>query len=102
VAKAQAAAGATKVEADHEQERALIEGDYKQAEMEYEAGVLKAHASYEKDAYRLLVRKRRHEYELKEKKILAELAEAGKFNLIGTSGDKMVQAMMSGTFSAKL
>jgi regulator of protease activity HflC (stomatin/prohibitin superfamily) len=102
VAKAQAAAGATKVEADHEQERALIEADYKQAEMEYEAGVLRAHASYEKDAYRLLVRKRRHEYELKEKQILAELAETGKFNLIGTSGDKMVQAMMSGTFSAKL
>jgi hypothetical protein len=45
-----------------------------------------------------LAAKREHDLLMREKSILCQLADKGNFNLIGTSGDKLVNAMLQGTF----
>jgi regulator of protease activity HflC (stomatin/prohibitin superfamily) len=102
VARAAAAHEAVKIAADHEAEALDIEAGYKYDEMRYEGLCLKAHASYEKDSSRTLFAKRKHELDLKEKGMLCELARIGNFNLIGTAGDRIIDAVMKGSFSAKL
>jgi len=98
VARAASQAELTRIQADHEEETAVIEASYQEQEMINEAGILKAEANTERTAVKLLARKRRHDVDLREKEILAELAETGKFNLIGTPGDSLVAAMLEGNF----
>lgn len=97
--KAQTAATEVKIEADLEEEQAIIEGKYMEEEMVCEAGTTKSEAETEKRAHTLLAKKRKHDLDLREKQILSELAATGTFNLIGSSGDKVVSAMMTGSFA---
>jgi len=97
LAKAESTANAMRVKADQEEEQAVIEATWKQEEMICEAGATKHDASAEKEASKCLAAKRKHELELREKSIMAGLAERGNFNLIGTSGDKIINAVMTGS-----
>jgi len=97
LAKAESAANALRIKADQEEEQAVIEATWKQEEMICEAGATKHDASAEKEASKCLAAKRKHELELREKSIMAGLAERGNFNLIGTSGDKIINAVMTGS-----
>jgi len=102
LAEAGARSRTKKIEADQLEEQQIVEAESFQEEMIYDAGVLKAEASTERQAAKLLQHKRKHDYELTEKKILGMLAQDGSFNLIGPSGDKIVSAMLDGSFQAKL
>jgi len=61
-----------------------------------EAEATKYEAAAEKEASKGLIHARKHELDLREKEILASLAGTGNFNLVGTSGDRLVAAMMTG------
>mmetsp|Transcript_70301 Transcript_70301/g.128751 ORF Transcript_70301/g.128751 Transcript_70301/m.128751 type:complete len:436 (-) Transcript_70301:126-1433(-) len=100
-AQAQASANTKKIQADLEQEEEEIKANWQMEKMVCEAEVTKFEAGAEAEASLHLAAKRKHEMDLREKGILAGLAERGRFNLIGTPGDRIISAMMSGTFGAK-
>lgn len=97
IAKAEATSVAERITADVKEEEMIIEGTWKMQKMICEAEATKHDASAEKEASRTLVAKRTHEMDLREKRILGELGESGKFNLIGTTGDQMLFALMTGS-----
>lgn len=76
-----------------------IAAGWNEKKMICEAGATKHEAAAEKEASRGLVAKRKHELDLREKEILATLAETGNFNLVGSSGDRLIGAMMTGKLS---
>jgi len=98
IAEAATASAEMKIQAELEAEAAEIKADGEMQEMINEAGCIKADAKTESLAHTLLTKRRKHDLDLREKQILAELAEKGTFNLIGTSGDKMVNAILKGQF----
>lgn len=69
---------------------------WKEHRMRSEAYATKHDSTAEKEASKGLIAARKHELDLREKEILAKLAETGNFNLVGTSGDRLVAAMMTG------
>jgi len=98
LAKAEAEANRVRVQAELAEEQAIIQGNWQEEKMLCEAQATKYEAAAEAEASRCLVAKRRHQLDLREKAILTKLAEQGNFNLVGSSGDKMVAAMMKGSF----
>lgn len=97
ISKSEASASAKKVKAEEEYEVKVIEAQWKEEKAVCEAQAQKYQASAEKEASRCLIAARQHEAQLREKAILCKLAEQGKFNLVGTPGDKLVNAMMTGS-----
>lgn len=98
VATAQSNKNSKMIAADLEQEEEEIKAAWQMDKMICEAEVTKAEASAEAEASLHLAAKREHEKNMREKGILQGLAEKGRFNLIGTPGDRIITAMMKGTF----
>jgi len=98
LAKAESDGSAMRVKAELEAEEAVIQAGWQEEKMICEAEATKHEASAEGEASKCLAAKRKHELELREKAILMKLAGQGNFNLIGTAGDKMISAMMTGSF----
>jgi regulator of protease activity HflC (stomatin/prohibitin superfamily) len=98
LARANAEDNKVRVQAELEEEKAIIEASWQEEKMVCEAQATKYDAAAEAEASRCMAAKRRHELDLREKVILTKLAEQGNFNLVGSSGDKMVAAMMTGSF----
>jgi regulator of protease activity HflC (stomatin/prohibitin superfamily) len=96
IAKAEAEATALKLQADLDYEKVLIEAGWQEETMVCDAAATKHEAGAEKEMSRSFVAKRKHDLDLREKAILASMAGSGNFNLIGTAGDKVVNAMMTG------
>jgi len=99
LAKAEAEANKVRVQAELAEEQAIIQANWQEEKMLCEAQATKYESAAEAEASRCLAAKRRHQLDLREKAILTKLAEQGNFNLVGSSGDKMVAAMMKGSFS---
>jgi len=98
IAEAATAAAEVRIQADMEEEQAVIQAIAAEDGMKQEAVIIKTEAKIEGQAYTLLAKRRKHDLDLREKAILQDLATKGNFNLIGTSGDKMIEAMMKGQF----
>merc|ERR1712032_76041 len=98
MANAEAESNAFRTGAELEKWEAVIEADWKEAEMKSDAQAIKNDASAQQAAGSLLSAKRQHELHLKEKRILTDLAGQGKFNLYGTWGDRVIWAMLTGSF----
>mmetsp|Transcript_34254 Transcript_34254/g.102359 ORF Transcript_34254/g.102359 Transcript_34254/m.102359 type:complete len:417 (-) Transcript_34254:242-1492(-) len=96
-ANADAAANTVKVEAELKAEEMIIEGKWQEEKMVCDAEATKHEAGAESEASKCLAAKRQHELDLREKQILMKLAEQGNFNLIGSAGDKIINAMMTGS-----
>jgi len=96
-ARAEAASAEIKIHADLMEESSTIEAKAQEKEVLSNAEVIKLEAMAEKEATRNLAAKRKHELDLHEKRILLGLSEKGNFNLVGTSGDRLVNAMMTGS-----
>merc|ERR1719223_2134549 len=92
-----AAAATKKIKADEDYEVKVIEAQWQEEKAICEAQAQKYEASAEKEASKCMVASREHEKQLREKDILCKLAQNGKFNLVGTPGDKLVSAMMTGS-----
>jgi len=96
LAKAEADATAIKLKADLDHEKVVIEASWQEEADLCEAAATKYEAGAEKEMSRSYVAKRKHDMDLREKAILENLAKSGNFKLIGTSGDKVINAMMTG------
>jgi len=99
MAKAESQARTTRLKAELQAEEAIIEGGWQEEKMVCEAAATKHEASAEAEASECLAAKRQHELDFFEKSILMKLAEHGDFNLVGSSGDRLISAMMSGSLS---
>merc|ERR1719223_1352101 len=97
MARTNAAATTKKIKADEDFECKVIEAQWKEQKAICEAQAQKYEAQAEEEASKCLVAAREHEKQLREKDILCKLAQNGKFNLVGTPGDKLVNAMMTGS-----
>lgn len=86
------------LQADMHEETEVIGAEARREEMVNEAMGIKHECATERMADKMLAASRRHQVDLREKTIIGELAENGNFNLVGTSGDKIVESMMSGRF----
>lgn len=100
ISKAEADAEATRVKADVEYEKAQVNAEAEKNRLTSDGTAIKLDAGAEEMASQHLVKKRQYELEMREKEILNKLASKGNFNLIGEPGDKMVDAVMTGQFSA--
>jgi regulator of protease activity HflC (stomatin/prohibitin superfamily) len=98
VAQAEAAANTVKIKADFAEEEEVIKAGYQEEQMMCDAMVTKALASVEMEGIKNLEKKREHEVLLQEKGILTKLAASGRFNLIGSPGDRLVNAVLKGSF----
>lgn len=97
-AKSEASANLVKMKADLAEEEASIAASWQQEQMICDAKATTFEAAAEEEASECLKEKRRHELEIREKAILTKLAEQGNFNLVGSTGDKLIEAMMTGSF----
>jgi len=97
LATANAAHVTAQIEADEMQEVMIANAEAAEQQMKCDSQATKHEAQAEKIATKCLVAKRRHELELREKSILAMLAETGHFNLVGTSGDRIINSMLTGS-----
>lgn len=98
VSNAEEASAQKRIKGDIDAEARLIEGNWQEEKMVCEAEGTKHEATAEEEASRCLIAKREHELKLKERGIIAKLAESGRFNLIGTQADKLITAVMTGSF----
>jgi len=96
IAKAEADSTGLRLKADLDYEKVLIEASWQEEAMICDAAATKHEASAEKEMSRSYVAKRKHDMDLREKVILQNLAGTGNFNLVGTSGDKVINSMMTG------
>lgn len=96
IAKADADAIAMRIHAETAAVVEKIKAECQEADMVADANVVKFEATAEKEASHYLVAQRKHELETREKGVLKQMAQTGTFNLVGDSGDKILQAMMSG------
>lgn len=99
MAQAETLAAEKKIKGDIEAEMKLKEGSWEEERMVCEAQSVKHEASAEKEASISLVESRKHQLDLREKSILTRLASSGSFNLIGSSADQLISAMLTGSFS---
>jgi len=99
LSKAEADGNKVRVQAELAEEQAIIQANWQEEKMLCEAQATKYEAAAEAEASKCLAAKRKHELDLREKAILTKLGEQGCFNLVGSSGDKMVTAMMTGSFN---
>jgi len=97
LAKAEINSSTMRVKAELGAEEAIIQGNWQEEQMVCEAAATKHEASAEQEASLCLAAKRQHELDLHEKTILMKLAEHGDFNLVGSAGDKLLNAMMTGS-----
>jgi len=98
VAKASAKANEVRMKAQESAEVDTIKATWQEEKMKSDAEVIKSTAEMEEAAIKGLAATRQHELDMKEKSILGSFAQSGKFNLIGTNGDKIVGALLNGTF----
>merc|ERR1712137_981447 len=96
--KAEEASAQKRIKGDIDAEARLIEGNWQEEKMICEAEGTKHEATAEEEASRCLIAKREHELKLKERGIIGKLAQDGRFNLIGTQADKLITAVMTGSF----
>mmetsp|Transcript_106275 Transcript_106275/g.310719 ORF Transcript_106275/g.310719 Transcript_106275/m.310719 type:complete len:419 (+) Transcript_106275:60-1316(+) len=96
VSKAEADAEARRVQADIDYEKALMSATAEKERLVGEGEAVKLDAQAEAESSQHLTHKRRHELDLREKDILMKLAGKADYNLIGSPGDALVGAMMSG------
>jgi len=82
--------------ADLNYEMGIVDAEAKLQKMLGEAKAVKLDAEAESGAQQHLGAKRQYEISMREKEILAEIARKKQFNLIGTPGDKLIEALMTG------
>merc|ERR1712232_1191767 len=97
MAEADSKAQSKKIAADHEEEKAILQASWQEEKMLMDAEVMKCEADMEAEAIKNLAAKRQFDMQIREKGILKQLASKGSFNLIGTSGDRLVNAVLTGT-----
>jgi len=102
LAKAEANATRIRCEAELEAEKTVIEAGWQEEQMVCDAEATKHEADAERETSSCLVEKRKHELCVREREILASFAKNGAFNMVGQSGDLLVQAMMSGSMGQAL
>merc|ERR1712137_748303 len=90
ISKAEAKASAEKIAGE-------LRAGWMEKKMLCEAQAVRHLMASEIVASKCLVAKRRHELITQEKQIMGDIAEVGKFNLIGSPGDQIVNAMISGS-----
>jgi len=100
ISKAEAEAEAIRVQADIAYENSTLNAEAEKQKWIGEAKAIKMDAAAEAAASVHLVQKRKFDLDIREKEILNVLAEKGNFNLIGEPGDKMLDSLMTGNFSA--
>lgn len=98
IARAEQAAEQKRVDAEIECEQKTFAGAVEEEKMICEAEATKHDAVAEEEGSRCLIAKREHELKMKERNIIGKLAEIGNFNLIGTQADKLISAVMTGSF----
>lgn len=99
ISKAEAEAEARRVQADIGFEKAQMYAEAEKQRLIGQAAALKVDAEAEEKASTHLLHKRRHELEMLEKDVIMKLAQKSNYNLVGDSGDKLVDAVMTGHLS---
>mmetsp|Transcript_65121 Transcript_65121/g.187168 ORF Transcript_65121/g.187168 Transcript_65121/m.187168 type:complete len:413 (+) Transcript_65121:3-1241(+) len=102
ISQAEADSTSVRCKAELEAEKMVIEAGWREEQMVCDAEATKHEAVAEREASVCLVEKRRHELAMRERQILAQFAAKGQFNMVGESGDQLIQAMMSGSISQSL
>jgi hypothetical protein len=100
MAEAESRACTKKIEADLDEEKAILEAGWQEEKMLMDAEVTKCEADMEAEAIKNLAAKREFDMLMREKGILKQLATKGSFNLVGTSGDRLVNAVLTGTLES--
>jgi len=98
--QAQADAEAKRVAADVAYQSTTLNAEAEMKKLQSDAMAIRLDADAENEASRHLVQKRKFELDIREKEILNKLAQKGNFNLIGQPGDRMVEAVMTGSWSS--
>lgn len=96
ISKAEAKASAEKIAGELKAEEEEIRAGWMEKKMLCEAEAVRHLMVSEIVASKSLVAKRRHELLVQEKQIMGDIAQVGKFNLIGSPGDQIVNAVISG------
>merc|ERR1719433_2514675 len=96
ISKAEAEAEARRVKADINFENAQMNAEAEKQRMIGEAAAIKVDAEAEEKASKHLTYKRKHEIDMLEKDVIMKLAQKANYNLVGESGDKLVDAVMTG------
>merc|ERR1740120_617991 len=96
ISRAEADAEARRVQADIQYRQVQMTSEAEKRKFEAEAAATKLDADAEAKASGPLTHKRKHELEMREKEVLRKLAQKANYNLIGASGDRLVDAMMTG------
>lgn len=100
--KAEARANAARVQADIEYEKKMAEAESEKDALMGEAKRIEMEAQAEQEAFALFQAKREHKLKMLEKEVIMNLAQKINFNLIGDSGDVLVNAVMNGKLSEDL
>jgi len=70
------------------------------AQSKREAQAIRRDAEVEMNLEQQVALKRQHEIALAQRRVLAELAEKGEYNLIGPAGDDMLKSLLGGEFGS--
>jgi len=101
ISKAEADAEARRVKADIAFEKALLNAEAEKARYEGEGEAIRLDADAEAEASQHLTHKRIHELQMREKDVIMQLAKSCDYNILGDSGDKLVEAMLTGSLGER-
>lgn len=96
ISKAESDADARRVQADIAYENSQMAAETEKRRLIGEAEALKLDAEAEAKATTHLMTKRKHELNMREKNVLMELATKLSYNMIGESGDRLVNSVVTG------
>merc|ERR1712190_29110 len=85
-----------KLQADLDAKMMTAESFIELTQAKQKAEAIKLEAKAEKELGEQIKKTREHELALERKKILAELAEQGDFNLVGAQGDAALKSLLDG------
>lgn len=97
ISKAEADAEARRVKADIAFDQQKLEAEAEQASYEGKAETIRLDAEAEAEASQHLTHKRTHDLQMREKDVIMQLAKFCDYSILGDSGDKLVEAMMTGS-----
>merc|ERR1712039_158087 len=85
-----------KLQADLDAKMMTAESFIELTQAKQKAEAIKLEAQAERELGEQIRKTREHELNLERKKILAELAEQGDFNLVGSQGDAALKSLLDG------
>jgi len=101
ISRAEADAEARRVKADIAFEKSQLNAEAEKARYEGEGETIRLDAEAEAEASQHLTHKRTHELQMREKDVIMQLAKLCDYNILGDSGDKLVEAMMTGSLGER-